>query len=141
MRRFRGAWLDEAGSSLTLLVVSVPLIMGVLGLVVDTGLYALTLNQLTSAADAAALAGVTAIDLEAWRATGEIRFVPDRVRQRAEAFAQANFTGPLVVEIAYPADHPNRIDVRVRSRLRPVFMQIFGIPEVPVQASGQAQVG
>jgi hypothetical protein len=70
-------------------------------------------QELSSIADAAAVAAAGAVDLELYRSTGDVRLLPDQARALAWAVIDAHSGGedlssPALVEVA-----ENRLSVRV----------------------------
>lgn len=138
MRWLRGVAGPEAGVSLTMVAVAMPLVLGVLGLVVDAGLYGLSTVQLTSAADSAGMAAVSAVDLRHYRATGEVRLDPEQARAKAELFASLNYQAAGLetqVDILPPG---NRLRVTLTATYTTVFMKLFDLRQLPLEAETEA---
>jgi Flp pilus assembly protein TadG len=115
-------------------------------LAVDIGKVMAAKTELQAAADAAALAGASAIDPD----TGEIVQDSARVRAAAVAFKNEAYEGvttPIVIDPAADVDFPtpNRVRVTVRredATGNPVllhFAQTVGIPTLDVRARATAE--
>lgn len=141
MRLIRGLLQEQTGSSLTLLAVAMPLLMGVLGLVVDTGMYGLSLVRLSSAADSAALAAVSAVDFAHYASTGLVRLEPGRAQSKAEAYAVANYDSTVQTTVTIAPSNPGRAQVRLRATYNTIFLRIFGVDQATLEAHAEAQVG
>jgi len=115
-------------------------------LAVDVGKVMAARTELQAAADAAALAGASAIDPD----TGEIVQDSARVRAAAVAFRNEAYEGvttPIVIDPAVDVEFPtpNRVRVTVRredATGNPVvlhFAQTVGIPNLDVRARATAE--
>lgn len=136
----RRAAQSERGSALALTVALLPMLLALLGLVVDAGLYGLQYVQASGAADAGALAAASAVDKAWYGATGQVRIDPLRAQQLAEAFARANSPVPVTVVTTVGATQPNQVQVTVESRYSPLFLKIFSINTVSVHGESLASV-
>lgn len=140
MRRLLGVIQQQSGTSLTLLVVALPLLIGMLGIVIDTGMYGLAVVRLSSAADSASLAAASAIDLDLWRATRQLRIDLDSATHKAEAFAQVNYDGPVTAAVTINPERPNRVHVELSARFRTTFFKVMGVSEVTLKAQADGIV-
>lgn len=90
-------------------------------------------RDLTSIADAAALAGSQQLDLQAWR-QGQLALNPPQAEQAADAALAAN---PGISGSAQAAT--SQVTVEARQQIPTMMLRLVGIPDLTVTASATAQ--
>lgn len=131
----------QQGSALALLVVALPLLIALLGVVVDTGEYVLAVVQAGGAADASALAAASAVDSGYYDETGQVRLDPGQAQQLAQVFASANYPGAVAVVATVNPVQQNQVKVTVDGQYSTFFFKIFGVDHLGVHADSLASVG
>lgn len=125
--RFQG---EESGQSLVILSLSMFIIIGMLGIVLDLGYSTVMHRRMQFAADSAALAG--ARDL----AMGESE---STASQRMEDVLAANAADPALSTYTVASD--GRTDVWARASVPALFSGLFGIDAIEVEAHANAAFG
>ena len=142
----RGQRRGDEGAVLVWVACFLMAALWCVALAVDVGKVMAARTELQAAADAAALAGASAIDPD----TGEIVQDSARVRAAAVAFRNEAYEGvttPIVIDPAVDVEFPtpNRVRVTVRredATGNPVvlhFAQTVGIPNLDVRARATAE--
>ena len=131
----------EQGAALALLVVALPLLLALLGAVVDTGEYVLAAVQAGGAADAGALAAASAVDSDYYAETGQVRLDPVQAQQLAQTFASANSPGPIAVVATVNPAQQNQVKVTVDGQYSTFFFKIFGVDHLGVHSESLASIG
>ena len=138
--------LDERGVVLIWVTFFLLFTLGITALGIDGAKLMATRTQLQNAADAAALAGASAIDME----TGTL--LPDTARVRATetAFRNHAFTlGPTAItllgdDITFPTSNTVRVVARrspeAGGSMITQFAQVIGLGRIAVSASATAKV-
>lgn len=141
MRLPHKSWHTRCGVTLVMFVVLLPVLIGFVGLVIDTGLLIATMRQTQNAADAAALAA--ARDMLTLSRNPDAGVDP---RLSAQNYAEQNgMASPANVQVNIPplsgpyAGDTNYVEVIITKPLRTVFIQAVGInPEQQVTARAVA---
>ncbi len=135
---------NQRGAVLVWFALFLLVILGFMALGTDVAKLMVTRTMLQNAADAAALAGATAVDPK----TGQI--VQSQAIARAQSIAQrdkAYVQDPQPValdpaDIAFP--HPDEVQVTVRREgeqsMITQFMQVLGIPSIGITATATAKI-
>ncbi|MER3414583.1 MAG: hypothetical protein C4346_19755 [Chloroflexota bacterium] len=153
---------SEAGATIVLLALSLVALMALAGLVVDGGAAYADRRQTQNAADAAALAGATALnkcwqppldgttDLVCADGTGVWRAVRDKlVQNRANGAFDCTYVGQDGVLLPGTCDTYNGkpvpvaatgVDVVARDTQPTTFMRVLGITQFSARAQAQARV-
>ncbi len=127
---------DESGQAMVLILGLLLIALAVTGLAVDGTRAFIYRRTLQNAADAAALAGADAIDLDAYYGSGGTRIVLDGdAAERAARVVLARRRIAARVAIAGSAD---AIVVSLRSPVTTSFLRLIGIASLPVSASARA---
>jgi uncharacterized membrane protein len=146
VKRTHGIRRAERAQALLWLVMAVPLCLSMAGLTIDGGVLLDARRELQSAADGAARAGATRVDMQ-------------RLRDSAGTDVQLDSTGAAIAARTYldqaftTGSHAwrevpvtdvevgqRRVQIQVRTQLHPAFLQILGIDNVPVEADAFADV-
>lgn len=126
----RNVYRQETGQSLVLFSVSLLIILGMLGMVLDYSLAVVRQRQMQTAADAAALAG--ARDL----AKGEAE---STAIERMESILVANQADADLS--TYTVNNGSVTDVRARISVPTSLSRLFGVDQIPVEAHSRAAAG
>lgn len=129
-----GRWRSEDGS-VTVFVVGLTLaLMMVAGLVFDGGRILAARRQAHDLADNAARAAAQAVDLDALRSGAPVELDPLAAQVAAEDYlAATGHTGTVLVSA-------DSVEVTVTITTPMVLLQIAGVSERTVTASGQARL-
>lgn len=138
--RGRRAWRDRRGNALILTaMVAMPLILGA-GLAVDTTRAMLVRSRLTTAIDAAALAGARSMSVSG---SGQTGWQTDATNIFWANFGQtanshvglmgAVVTGPTVQQLS-----PTTIQVSAQVEVPTTFMRVVGLDQIPIRAQSQS---
>ena len=137
MRARRG---QQPAQALVWLAVAVPLFVSMAGLAIDGGVLLDSRRQLQSAADGAARAAATRLDMQRLRSSGgsDVQLDADLAERAARTYldqalgtqTHAWRSSPLI-DVAVGT---RRVHVAVRAELHTAFLQIVRIDSVPVEA-------
>jgi len=133
LRRLR----REEGQYLVWFLMLFPLILALVGLVVDGGFMYVWYRRCQVAADTAAQAAAHEVDAAHFQATGEV-VLSEAAWEVAQEFAACNSGGRVeVVLVSVTPD--NHVQVAARAHVPTLFMRAFGLDEVAVGISSQAR--
>ncbi|MGE5591081.1 MAG: pilus assembly protein TadG-related protein [Bacillota bacterium] len=122
---------DEQGQSAVLLALVMVALIGFTGLALDAGHYYNEQNRLQNVADAAALAGASALPYNQAGAAA-----------RAQDLIRANGLDPAAFTITTNYNNrPDQIQVKASRLTETYFVRVLGIREVPVVAGAAARSG
>ncbi|MEU4524740.1 pilus assembly protein TadG-related protein [Amycolatopsis sp. NPDC024027] len=125
-------WRAEDGQVSAFLVVLVLGLVVLAGLGLDGGLALAAKVQATGQAESAARAGAQAIDLAAYRATGEVRLVPAEADGLARQYlAGIGATGTVTATV-------DTVTVTVTTSQRTQLLSLIGILSISAHGSGAA---
>lgn len=123
----------EDGTVTAFVVVFTAALILFAGLVIDGGLTLAARVQAIDEAQSAARAGAQAIDLAAYRATGELTLNADQARQAAlDYLASTGHDGTVQI-------HGNEVDVSVRITQPMQILGVGGIASLTVTGHGAAR--
>ncbi|MBB5157458.1 pilus assembly protein TadG-related protein [Saccharopolyspora phatthalungensis] len=132
LRGRRQWWGTEEGRVSAFVVTLVVAIVAMAGLTLDGGLALAAKVRAGGHAEAAARAGAQALDLNAYRASGTMRLVPDQAVAEAQSYlARVGATGTVSVS-------GDTVTVAVTSTQRTQLLGLVGISSLPVHGSGSA---
>ena len=135
-KRYSRRWArlpDERGQVLVWTLVLLPLLLVVVGLVLDGGLLFVQFRRARWAADGAAVAAASSIDPALYARTGRVTL--DNVAIAAAMhYAQLNDADLHLTSVYVQA---NTIRVQGMVALHPTFLSLFGIGSVPVHVTGE----
>lgn len=128
----------ERGQASVLLVGALLVGLAFLGLAVDGARLFTARRDLQNVADAAALAGASAIDESTYRSSGGlvVRLDPGRARSSAEQVAGAARL-PVGTEVDVRVA-PERVEVRIRRPVPTTFLRIAGLRAQRIGATASA---
>ncbi|MBP2028302.1 hypothetical protein J2Z35_002103 [Acetoanaerobium pronyense] len=118
--------LDERGSILVIIAITMVVLLGMTALVTDVGAMALNRNRLQAAADSAALAGAQ-----------ELPFDTALARSVAEDYLNKNINNSFTSNIAF-SESNQKITVEVTRNVEFSFARILGINDNDVNVSAAA---
>jgi Flp pilus assembly protein TadG len=123
---------STAGSTVMMLALSLPAILGAAGVAIDFATFNMKLGALQSAADSAALAGAKELGLasakDAQIQTAALNYVSEDLKGKDEAA-----TGTATVD-----RKNNKVSVEVVENWTPLFAQYFGANITPIVARASA---
>jgi hypothetical protein len=123
----------ETGSTTAFTLVLVLAVIAFAGLVLDGGLAVSAKVQSISTAQSAARAGADQLDLQALRATGQLRLDPARAQATARDWlARAGATGTVTATT-------DTVTVTVTARSRTQLLHLIGVVDIPVTGTAAAQ--
>ncbi len=125
---------DESGQVLAWTVILLPLLLALVGLVFDGGLLWVQFRRARWAADGAAVAAASEIDVAAFARDGKVVLHPEAPAV-AGWYAQQN--DPQLHITRVYVDDGNVIHVRGWVQVEPIFLSIFGVDGVKLDARGQ----
>lgn len=120
---------DDNGQSMVIAALFMVVFIGMLGLVIDMGMAYARYRQMQTASDTAALAATRELAL----GHGDVAAI-ERIKQTLTA----NGANPDLSEYTLTSD---KAEVIARTQLTPAFTPLFGVSEIPVGASADAQFG
>ena len=126
------AWRDDRGQVMVLMAGSMIALIGILGLVVDSGIILEQRRQLQNAVDAASLAAARAA-----------RDDPSHAVDAAEEYLLLNGFDPADVSLSISVDPtyaPDQVEVSITAQIPTAFFRLFNVNSktVSVRAVGQA---
>ena len=133
-----GRHRDERGQAAVFLIGMLVLAVGFVGVAVDGARLFTARRDLSAIADSAALAGASAIDEQAYRASrgNELRLDPAAARAAAIAILQgANLPPDARADITAT---PDLIEVRVSRPVPAVFLRVVGLSSETIGAHARA---
>jgi Flp pilus assembly protein TadG len=128
----------ERGQAAVFLIGTLVLAVAFVGVAVDGARLFTARRDLSAVADSAALAGASAIDEQAYRASRgtQLRLDPDRARAAAVAILDAaNLPPDTQVQIASSTD---AIEVRISRPVPAVFLRVVGLTSETIGAHARA---
>ena len=135
-KRFR-QWLgDERGQYLVQTVMLLPLMMILVGLVLDGGWMYWQYRRAEIAVAAAAQAASHAIDVEYFRQTNQVRLDTGEAYRAASGYVNINERGQVQVTGIYVG--PNRVVVNANAQIHTIFLRLAGISSLAMRVEGQA---
>ena len=124
----------RSGQALLWVAIMLPVFLAIIGLALDGGALFAARRQAQNAADAAARAGAQQIDLNRYRATGEIALDNGWARYVARQYVAGSGGLEATVDVA-----GNRVIVTVRRDVPLSFLKLFGVEGVRVGATAVAE--
>jgi hypothetical protein len=125
---------DERGQVLAWTVILLPLLLALVGLVFDGGLLWVQFRQARWAADGAAVAAASEIDVAAFAREGQVVLHPEAPAV-AGWYAQQNDPHLHITRVY--VDDDNVVRVRGWVNVEPVFLSLFGVDGMKLNVRGQ----
>jgi len=126
--KIEGFIKGQCGQAMVLFALSLPVILGMTGLFMDTGLMVLEKERLQRACDAAAIAGAYELPDE------------ENARERAAEYFQINgYSAENLTVFVVPEQ--NKITVEGKKKVNLTFMKVMGFNDVEVKAKASAVYG
>jgi Flp pilus assembly protein TadG len=123
---------DQRGQVTPFVVILAATILMFAGLLLDGGLALAAQVRAIGEAQEAARAGAQALDLDAYRASGTVRLIPDEARLRAESYlASTGDTGTVTVD-------GDTVTVRVTAHQHTQLLGLLGLDTLTVTGTGSA---
>lgn len=127
---------DQRGQTTIFVVGILMLVMSVIGLAVDGTRAFLYRRTLQSAADAAALAGASELNRDAYYASRgrTVRIESDSARSAAQRWLNLR---SITAEAAISSS-PTQVTVALRGEIPTLFLRLIGVTTVPVAAQADS---
>ncbi|GLY68743.1 pilus assembly protein TadG-related protein [Amycolatopsis taiwanensis] len=121
---WRGWWRNEDGRVTAFVLALLLGLLALTGLSLDGGLALASKVRAGGQAESAARAGAQALDLAAYRATGELRLDPPRARELAQHYlAAVGATGTVAVTA-------DTVTVEVAATYRTQLLSLIGVTDI-----------
>lgn len=127
---------EEDGQAMILVVILMVGLIAVVGLVTDGGMVFTQRRDLQNVADAAAAAGASQINHDAYRASAGESVVLDEAAAYDAATQYLDDEGDLDYLVTVGS---NRVDVSVSREARTGFLRVLGIDSVEIDANSTAE--
>lgn len=134
--RFVRAYKDEAGQYLVQTVILLPMMMILVGLVLDGGWMYWQYRRAEIAVNAAAQAASHAIDVEYFRETNQVRLDAGEAWSAASGFVNINQRGQMQVTGIYVGH--NQVIVNANAQVPTIFFRLAGISALSMRVEGRA---
>ena len=128
---------DECGQTIILVALSLPLILGFVGMATDVGSLFMDKRQMQTAADAAALAGALNITNGTWSSAAAAAGTANGFTNGTNGATVTVVNGPTWTQSKYYLQS-NYIEATVSKSESTIFLAIFGFPKVTVAARAVA---
>ncbi|MEP7199287.1 MAG: pilus assembly protein TadG-related protein [Chloroflexota bacterium] len=130
-------WRDERGAYLAFTVVAMPLVLTLMGLVIDGGLMFRSQRRAIALTSAAAHVGAQQIDETFFIATNQVRLDYGGAARAANEFLTRN--APDYIRPAGVSVWGDQVRVSAVAEIPTYFLRIFGIGTVRVSVSALAR--
>jgi Flp pilus assembly protein TadG len=127
---------DETGQYLVQTVVLLPMMMILVGLVLDGGWMYWQYRRAEITVNAAAQAASHAIDVEYFRETNQIRLDQGEAWSAASGFVNINQRGQIQVTGIYIGN--NQVIVNANAEVQTIFFRLAGISSLSMRVEGRA---
>jgi Flp pilus assembly protein TadG len=128
----------DRGQIASMFALLLPVLLGLVGLVIDGGMAMVQYRRAQVAMDSAALAAATQLDRERFTADDTVQLSPAQAVAEAIRYAQQNDQGHLSVTGINVSGA--RVDVHGTVTSPTIFMRIFGINQVHLNLSSRAEL-
>lgn len=133
VRRFRG---DTGGQFLVQAVILLPMLMILVGLLLDGGWMYWQYRRAEIAVNAAAQAASHAIDVDYFRETNQVRLDSGEAWDAASGFVNINARGQMQVTGIYIGN--NQVVVDADAHVPTIFFRLAGISSLSMRVEGRA---
>ena len=127
---------DTTGQYLVQTVVLLPMMMILVGLVLDGGWMYWQYRRAEIAVNAAAQAASHAIDVEYFHETNQVRLDQGEAWNTASGFVNINQRGQMQVTGIYVGD--NQVVVDANAQVQTIFFRLAGITALSMRVEGRA---
>jgi len=135
-RVWRRAHSDERGQYLVQTVILLPMMMILVGLVLDGGWMYWQYRRAEIAVNAAAQAASHAIDVEYFRETNQVRLDAGEAWSVASGFVNINQRGQMQVTGIFIGN--NQVIVNANAQVQTIFFRLAGISSLSMHVEGRA---
>jgi uncharacterized membrane protein len=125
---------NESGQVIVWTIILLPLLLALVGLVFDSGLLFVQHRRARWAADGAAVAAASEIDVTLFANTGQVKINAGQAAATAQHFAQLNNPNLRISRVYVQA---NTVVVQGTVSVRPVFLGLFGVGELRLDVTGK----
>ena len=136
MQRVRQRLRDEQGQYLVQTVILLPMMMILVGLVLDGGWMYWQYRRAEITVNAAAQAASHAIDVAYFRQTNQVRLDSGEARSAASGFVNINQRGQMQVTGIYIGS--NQVVVNANAQVQTIFLRLAGISSFSMRVEGRA---
>ena len=136
VRRFRHFLIDQKGQYLVQTVILLPMMMILVGLVLDGGWMYWQYRRAEITVNAAAQAASHAIDVEYFRQTNQVRLDSGEAWSAASGFVNINQRGQMQVTGIYVGS--NQVVVDANAQVQTIFLRLAGISSFSMRVEGRA---
>jgi Flp pilus assembly protein TadG len=127
---------DEQGQYLVQTVILLPMLMILVGLVLDGGWMYWQYRRAEISVNAAAQAASHAIDVEYFRQTNQVRLDSGEAWSAASGFVNINQRGQMQVTGIYIGN--NQVIVSANAQVQTIFFRLAGISSLSMRVEGRA---
>ena len=135
-RAFHNSKRDERGQYLVQTVILLPMMMILVGLVLDGGWMYWQYRRAEIAVNASAQAASHAIDVECFRETNQVRLDAGEAWSAASGFVNINQRGQMQVTGIYIGN--NQVIVDANAQVQTIFFRLAGISSLSMRVEGRA---
>jgi Flp pilus assembly protein TadG len=136
IRKLRNLLKDQAGQYLVQTIILLPMMMILVGLVLDGGWMYWQYRRAEIAVNAAAQAASHAIDVEYFRETNQVRLDSGEAWSAASGFVNINQRGQMQVTGIYIGN--NQVVVNANAEVQTIFFRLAGISSLSMRVEGRA---
>lgn len=134
--RLKKYFRDECGQYLIQAVILLPMMLILVGLVLDGGWMYWQYRRAEIAVNAAAQAASHAIDVEYFRETNQVRLDQGEAWSAANGYVNINQRGQMQVTGIYIGN--NQVIVDANAQVQTIFFRLAGISSLSMQVQGRA---
>jgi uncharacterized membrane protein len=134
--KIRHSFEDQAGQYLVQTVILLPMLMILVGLVLDGGWMYWQYRRAETAVNAAAQAASHAIDVEYFRETNQVQLDQVEAWSAASGFVNINQRGQMQITGIYIGH--NQVIVSANAEVQTIFFRLAGISSLAMRVEGRA---
>ena len=136
IQKLRNFLNDQAGQYLVQTVILLPMMMILVGLVLDGGWMYWQYRRAEITVNAAAQAASHALDVEYFRQTNQVRLDAGEAWSAASGFVNINQRGQMQVTGIYIGS--NQVVVNANAQVQTIFLRLAGISSFSMRVEGRA---
>jgi Flp pilus assembly protein TadG len=136
IRQISRACKDETGQYLVQTVILLPMMMILVGLVLDGGWMYWQYRRAQIAVNAAAQAASHAVDVEYFRETNQVQLDAGEAWSAASGFVNINQRGQMQVTGIHIGN--NQVVVNANAEVQTIFFRLAGISSLSMRVEGRA---